>query len=85
MHWHCTFQGTHVIQNLTSCHRNPDYWKSPMEFRPEHFLDDKGEFIEDKEGYLPFGFGLRRCPGEDIANMETFLILSNLLQAFLLK
>lgn len=51
-------KGTHVMANLTSCHRNPEYWKKPMEFYPEHFLDKEGKFLEDKEGFIPFGVGM---------------------------
>ena len=29
----------------------------------EHFLTADGMFIEDKEGFLPFGIGQRKCPG----------------------
>lgn len=50
-------KGTHVMANLTSCHRNPTYWEKPMEFYPGHFLDDQGQFIEQKEGFIPFGVG----------------------------
>jgi hypothetical protein len=30
----------------------------------EHFLSEEGKFVEDKEGFLPFGIGIRKCPGE---------------------
>ncbi len=29
--------------------------------------------------------GLRRCPGEEVANMKMFLILSNLVKSFKLR
>ncbi len=29
--------------------------------------------------------GVRRCPGEELANMEMFLILTNLLKAFVFR
>lgn len=75
-------KGTSVISNLTACHRNPTYWKYPDKYCPEHFLDCDGKFVEDKDGFVPYGYGLRRCPGEDLANMETFLIITNLLKTF---
>ena len=29
--------------------------------------------------------GLRRCPGEDLGNIELFLILANLLKSFIIR
>ena len=71
-----------MVANLTSCHRDPKYWSHPDKFFPEHFLDPSGSFIEDKEGFAPYGYGIRRCPGEDLANIEFFLIVSNLLKVW---
>merc|ERR1712117_337355 len=31
-------KGTMVLANLTSCHRDPAYWKSPLDFLPEQHL-----------------------------------------------
>lgn len=78
-------KGTGVVGNLTACHRDPKYWQNPDKFNPEHFLDDNGTFIEDKESFVPFGYGVRRCPGEHLANVEMFLILTNLLKSFLIR
>nr|AKH03499.1 cytochrome P450 3029B1 [Paracyclopina nana] len=78
-------KGTGVVANLTACHRDPAYWKNPEKYQPEHFLDEQGQFIEDKDGFVPFGSGIRRCPGEDLANIEMFLVLANLLKAFVFR
>jgi len=78
-------EGTVVMANMTSCHRDPKYWEKPLDFYPEHFLDSEGKFVDEKEGFLPFGTGVRRCPGEHLAKMETFLILTNVLKTFVLK
>jgi len=79
-------KGTMVLANLTSCHRDPAYWKSPLDFLPEdHFLDKNGRFLDDKEGFVPYGIGRRACPAADVAEMETFLILANLLKNFTLR
>jgi len=85
-HGHHLPKGTAVVANLTSCHRDPKYWKQPDKFVPEHFLDSEtGTFIEDKAGFAPYGYGIRRCPGEDLANIEFFLIMANLLKAFVFR
>ena len=73
------------MANLTSCHRDPKYWEHPETFDPEHFLDASGSFVEEKEGFMPYGWGKRRCPGEDLAEIEFFLIVTNLLKAFVFR
>lgn len=75
-------KGTSVLANLHACHRDPEHWTHPDQFYPEHFLDEQGEYIKDKEGFVPYGTGMRKCPADELAQMETFLILTNLLQAF---
>jgi len=75
-------QNTLVMANFTSCHRNPDFFQNPDQFRPEHFLDGEQKLILNKEGFLPYGFGKRVCPGAELADMELFLIVSNLLSTF---
>ncbi|XP_047486687.1 cytochrome P450 2L1-like [Penaeus chinensis] len=64
------------------CHMDPAYWEKPHELYPEHFLDDKGQVLTKKEGFLPFSLGRRQCPGESLARMELFVFLSALLQNF---
>ena len=41
-----------------------------------------GKLVEDKKGFLPYGVGERVCPGVELANMEMFLILTNILATF---
>ncbi|KAL7991067.1 hypothetical protein Chor_014497 [Crotalus horridus] len=55
--------------------------KTPEEFNPNHFLDKDGKFIE-REEFLPFGIGERICVGEQLARIEIFIFLTNLLRAF---
>lgn len=50
-------KGTGVVANLTACHRDPKHWKNPDKFDPEHFLDDNGKFVEDRDGFVPYGIG----------------------------
>jgi len=74
-------QGTLVMANLSSCHRSPVYWSKPELFYPEHFLSD-GHLVEDKPGFLPYGVGHRKCPGAALADMQIFLIITNILAEF---
>ena len=47
-----------ILANLNACHRDPLYWKQPDKFEPEHFLDESGNYITGKEGFIPFGIGM---------------------------
>jgi cytochrome P450 family 2 subfamily K len=78
-------QDTLVMANLSACHRDTRFWKKPEEFYPEHFLGAGGEVIENKEGFLPYGVGKRVCPGAKLADMQIFLILTNILTEYRLS
>lgn len=46
---------TAVITNLAAMHHDPNLWSDPENFRPERFINEKGELTKDMS--LPFGFG----------------------------
>lgn len=50
-------EGTIVLTSLYSVHMDEGFWKDPSEFRPERFLDEKGNIIVDEKYYFPFGTG----------------------------
>ncbi|OXA50570.1 Farnesoate epoxidase [Folsomia candida] len=75
-------KGSLVFINTWGIHRNKDHWGDPDTFRPERFLDQNGKVITNDEWFLPFSSGKRRCPGEPLAKMSIFLMVSNLLQKF---
>nr|XP_060623357.1 cytochrome P450 2C21-like [Anolis sagrei ordinatus] len=74
-------KGTVIIPNLRSVLLDPEHWEFPKEFNPKHFLDQDGHFVA-REEYLAFGAGARACLGEQLARMEFFIFLVNLLRAF---
>ncbi|TMS06037.1 Cytochrome P450 2D10 [Larimichthys crocea] len=49
-------QGTTIIPNLSSVLSEEGQWKSPHEFDPENFLNEKGEFVKP-EAFMPFSTG----------------------------
>lgn len=46
-----------IMSHIDCCHTDPGYWDRPLEFRPEHFLDDQGKVVSKKDGFLPFSVG----------------------------
>ena len=45
------------MANQEDCHTNKKYWKKPNEFYPEHFINENGQLITKKQGFLPFSVG----------------------------
>ncbi|RIB05057.1 cytochrome P450, partial [Gigaspora rosea] len=66
---------TTVYTDYKAVSNNPKYFKNPEIFNPDRFLNDEKESII-KFTYLPFGNGVRVCPGKAWAmiQMKTFLI-----------
>jgi len=72
---------TMIIPNLWAVHHDPAIWGDPETFRPERFLNDKGEF-QKNENFLAFSTGKRVCLGETLARDEYFIFLTSLFQRF---
>ena len=58
-----------------------DHWAEGKKFRPERFLDNKGDVVKD-EHFIPFSVGKRQCLGETLAKTELFLFFTALVQQF---
>ena len=69
-----------IMVNLHSLTRDTRYWTEPDTFNPDRFLNEQGQIRDDLlDKYYPFGLGKRRCFGEYLGRLETFLFFSNLL------
>ena len=68
---------TMVIIPISVIHEDPEVYPEPDAFRPERFLDGN-----DPGGYswLPFGGGVRRCPGASLALLEMRVIIRTIVQ-----
>jgi cytochrome P450 len=75
--------GNMVICSQWVIHRDPRYWETPDEFRPERWLtEDKSR---PRFAYFPFGAGPRQCIGESFAWTEGVLLLATLARRFRLR
>ncbi|XP_054838712.1 cytochrome P450 2K6-like [Eublepharis macularius] len=72
---------TTVVPDVQSVCFDPKLWETPQKFNPNHFLDKNGQFV-DREELLLFGAGARACVGKELAKMELFIFLTNLLRTF---
>ncbi|XP_065858896.1 flavonoid 3',5'-hydroxylase 1-like [Euphorbia lathyris] len=78
-------KGAYVFLNVYAIHRDPLHWENPLEFRPERFLDTKGEnfdYMGNNFKYLPFGSGRRVCAGIPLAERGLMYILGSMLHSF---
>lgn len=82
-------EGALVLFNVWAVGRDPKYWKRPLEFRPERFLENAGEGEAgsvDLRGQhfqlLPFGSGRRMCPGVNLATAGMATLLASIIQCF---
>eukprot|EP00106_Octopus_bimaculoides_P004710 XP_014772152.1 PREDICTED: cytochrome P450 2B4-like [Octopus bimaculoides] len=66
---------------LINAHFDPKYWDNPKEFRPERWIEENNE-LKKNEAFMPFSLGPRVCPALALANTETFITFTNIIQKF---
>ena len=60
-------------------HRSRKYWPDPDTFRPERYLSPEGY---NKDAWVAFSKGNRNCIGQELAMIETKVILAMTLRSF---
>ncbi|XP_074270527.1 cytochrome P450 72A397-like [Silene latifolia] len=76
-------EGVLLGMSIIHAHHNPKYWgEDAKEFKPERFSDGVGKATNGTNTFLPFGWGLRNCIGQNLALIETKMALSVFLQKF---
>ncbi|GER30050.1 cytochrome P450 superfamily protein [Striga asiatica] len=71
-----------VLVNAWAIARDPNYWEDATNFKPERFLDSKVGYRGTHFEYLPFGTGLRMCPGSNVAFKNIQMLVGTLLHYF---
>ena len=69
-------KGTQIITNPNVIHTDPDYFRDPLEFLPERFINKEPETVNN---FIPFGYGNRLCVGQRFAQNELRLGLAKLI------
>lgn len=77
--------GSIILTSQFAMHRDPRYWTNAAAFRPTRWLTDDGQFSEKAPGqpkgaWFPFGYGKRKCVGDQFALTEATLVLATLAQ-----
>lgn len=70
---------------ISSIHRDEQYHKDALEFRPERWLEKPNEKNSEKKhpySYLPFSMGPRICVGQNFSLVEQRIVMSMLLQRY---
>ncbi|KHN79335.1 Cytochrome P450 2H1 [Toxocara canis] len=84
---HCIPADTLVLPQISSVLSDSSLFENPDEFKPERFLQDDGKTPHKEllQYVVPFSMGKRQCAGEPLASVKLFLILTTLLQNFILE
>ncbi|KAF9050229.1 cytochrome P450 [Panaeolus papilionaceus] len=76
-------KGTIILGNIWAMNHDETRYPNPMTFKPERFLDEQGEVIDDR--IMAYGFGRRVCAGKHVANEMSWLTMTSILTCFTIR
>ncbi|KRZ67594.1 C-terminal-binding protein [Trichinella papuae] len=79
-------EGTPVLFNLYSAHRDRTVFDRVDEFDPGRFLHEDGSLDHTKTDLImPYSLGRRRCGGELVARFEIFIFFASLIKRCIIQ
>lgn len=72
--------GVTVVTQPWVTQRDPRWWKDPLTWSPERFIDRPEK--RDDFTFFPFARGPRSCIGEELARTETILIIAAMVEKY---
>ncbi|XP_023930222.1 cytochrome P450 2U1-like [Lingula anatina] len=75
---------TVVLGHFYRVFHDKNNFEEPYKFKPERWLDGDGKVIKSDK-MVPFSIGPRVCLGKGLAEMESFIFFTTLLQNFTFK
>lgn len=77
-------KGTRMIPASSLVHRSAEHFEKPLEFRPERWLEGLESELPP-HAYFPYGFGYRRCLGDEYAARLAVYCLASMAQRWRLN
>ncbi|KAI5063365.1 hypothetical protein GOP47_0021912 [Adiantum capillus-veneris] len=76
-------RGWMVILNFSMVHLSPCYYPNPLQFDPWRWMNPQNDKESNNPDFLiPFGGGLRRCPGYPLAMFEVSIFIHYLVTLY---
>ncbi|XP_035714121.1 cytochrome P450 2K4 [Folsomia candida] len=75
---------TVIIPDIRLYYEDKNIWQDPGTFNPERFINSDGNLV-NADAIISFSFGKRACPGENHANILSFLLLTSIVQTYKLS
>ncbi|ORY53689.1 cytochrome P450 [Rhizoclosmatium globosum] len=78
-------KGAHLVIANSMNHSDPEVWENPQLFDPTRFMKKPAK-PEGPHGFgwafSPFGYGVRRCPGQELALIEMKIVMATLCRRY---
>ncbi|XP_061364157.1 abscisic acid 8'-hydroxylase CYP707A1-like [Gastrolobium bilobum] len=70
-------KGWKAMPLFRNIHHNPEFFPDPQKFNPSRF-----EVAPKPNTFMPFGSGVHACPGNELAKLETLIMIHHLVTNF---